>query len=70
MLLGAILKRASDLGRLKIDDPERAAHLFIGLCQNRLLKARLCSYVDQPGKTAIDRNVVMAVDMFMRAFGT
>jgi AcrR family transcriptional regulator len=68
-LLGEILKQAADLGRLKIDDPERAAHLFIGLCQNRLLKARLCNAVPEPTPEEIDAEVLPAVEVFLRAFG-
>jgi len=69
--LASFLEQAAARGELQpFDDATDAAHMFIALCQNRLLKARLCSYVDQPGKAAFDRNVAMAVDMFMRAFGT
>ncbi len=68
--LARYLEQAAARGQLQpLDDATDAAHMFIALCQNRLLKARLCSYVDQPAKATIDRNVAMAVDVFMRAFG-
>lgn len=70
VMLGAILKQASELGHLEIDDPERAAHMFIGLCQNRLLKARLCNAVPEPTPEQIDAEVLPAVEVFLRAFGS
>jgi len=69
-LLGAILKRAADSGQLKMDDPVRAAHQFIALCQNRMLKARLCNAMAAPTPDEIDREVLPAVEMFLAAYGT
>ena len=64
------LKNAADRGALKIEDPETAAHMFMALCQNRLMKMRLCNYAPEPSKTLIEREVANAVEVFMRAFGT
>lgn len=67
-LLGAILQQAVDTGQLEIDDPVRAAHQFIGLCQNRMMKARLCNALAEPTSEQIDAEVLPAVDVFLRAF--
>ncbi|MDB5455378.1 MAG: transcriptional regulator, TetR family [Caulobacter sp.] len=67
-MLGAYLERANARGLLKIDDPLRAAHQFIGLCQNRLMKARLCNAVGEPTAEEIDREVLPAVEAFLTAF--
>jgi len=67
--LGAVLQKAVDSGQLKIDDPVHAAHQFIGLCQNRLLKARLCGAMAEPTVNEIDREVLSAVKVFMAAYG-
>jgi AcrR family transcriptional regulator len=68
-LLGAFLAQASDKGLLSVDDPIRAAHQFIGLCQNRLLKARLCNFVGEPTPAEIDSEVESAVNVFLAAYG-
>jgi AcrR family transcriptional regulator len=68
--LGAVLQKAIDGGQLKIDDPVHAARQFIGLCQNHMLKARLCNAMAEPTPEEIDREVLPAVDMFLAAYGT
>jgi AcrR family transcriptional regulator len=68
--LTGYLKDASQRGALNIDDPETAAHMFIALCQNRLMKMRLCSYAPEPSKKLIESEVSKAVAVFLRAFGT
>jgi len=68
-LLGATLQKAVDSGQLKIDDPVHAAQQFIGLCQNRLLKARLCNAMAEPTPEEIDREVLPAVRVFLAAYG-
>ena len=67
-MLGDYLARANAKGLLKIEDPIRAAHQFIGLCQNHLMKARLCNAVGEPTPEEIDREVEPAVEAFLRAF--
>jgi AcrR family transcriptional regulator len=69
-LLGGILERAADRGQLKVSDPVHAAHQFIGLCQNRLMKARLCNAVPEPTPEEIDHEVLPAVEVFLAAFGS
>ena len=69
-LLGASLQRAIDAGQLKLDDPVHAAQQFVGLCQNRMLKARLCNAMAAPTPEEIDREVLPAVNMFLAAYGT
>jgi len=68
-LLGATLQKAVDSGQLEIDDPVHAAQQFIGLCQNRLLKARLCNAMAEPTPEEIDREVLPAVRVFLAAYG-
>ena len=68
-LLGATLQKAVDSGQLEIDDPVHAAQQFIGLCQNRLLKARLCNAMAEPTPEEIDREVLPAVKVFLAAYG-
>ena len=45
-----------------------AAHQFIGLCQNRLMKARLCNAVPELTAAEIESEVTAAVATFLRAF--
>jgi AcrR family transcriptional regulator len=67
--LAAHLERAARDGQLQLDDPMSAAHQFIGLCQNRLMKARLCNAISELTSTEIDAEVAAAVTTFLRAFG-
>jgi AcrR family transcriptional regulator len=67
--LAGMLRQAADRGDLVLDDPLAAAFQFMGLCQNRMLKARLCNVIPQPTEAEIDRDVSAAVDMFMAVFG-
>ncbi len=69
-MLGAILQTAVDRRQLKIADPVHAAHQFIGLCQNRMFKARLCNAMAEPTAEAIDGEVLPAVNVFLAAYGT
>ncbi len=68
--LAEFLEQAAARGELSLDNPEDAAHMFVALCQNRALKARLCNAVAPLTKADIESNVAKAVDVFMRAFGT
>jgi AcrR family transcriptional regulator len=67
--LADFIGRAAAAGRLRPCDPALAAHQFIGLCQNRLLKARLCNVALEPTEAEIDAEVAAAVATFMAAFG-
>jgi AcrR family transcriptional regulator len=67
-LLGAYLYEARRKGLLTLSDPIHAAHQFIGLCQNRLMKARLCNAISEPTPTEIDREVAAAVNVFLAAY--
>ena len=69
-ILVDFLSRAKAEGRIDAEDPLAAAHQFIGLCQNRLLKARLVNYVGEPTPTEVDAEVSSAVATFLAAFGT
>jgi AcrR family transcriptional regulator len=68
--LGALLQKGVDSGQLQIEDPVHAAQQFIGLCQNHLLKARLCGAMAEPTPEEIDREVLPAVKVFLAAYGT
>ena len=68
-LLGAILQEAVARKQLELTDPVHAAHQFIGLCQNRMLKARLCNAMAEPTPEEIDLEVSSAVDVFLAAYG-
>ncbi len=68
-LLGGFLARMQLEGRIQVQDPIAAAHLFIGLCQNRMLKARLVNYIGEPTPEEVDAEVAIAVGAFMGAFG-
>ena len=68
-IVGDFMARMTAEGRLTADDPLSAAHQFIGLCQNRLLKARLVNYVGEPSPEEVDAEVAAAVATFLAAFG-
>ncbi len=68
-LLGGFLARMKLEGRIDVTDPIAAGHQFIGLCQNRMLKARLVNYIGQPTPDEVDTEVEAAVSTFMAAFG-
>jgi AcrR family transcriptional regulator len=68
-LLGGFLARMKLEGRIDVADPIAAGHQFIGLCQNRMLKARLVNYIGQPTPDEVDAEVEAAVSTFMAAFG-
>jgi AcrR family transcriptional regulator len=57
-------------GRLKLDDPLTAAHHFLGLCQNRYFKARMCNAIPPLTQAQIAAEAKSAVDTFLLAFGT
>ena len=66
--LAGHLERWSREGRLKRVDPVSAAHQFIGLCQNRLLKALLCNAAPELSADEIEAEVDAAVATFLAAF--
>jgi AcrR family transcriptional regulator len=67
--LAGHIERWAREGRLSLADPVGAAHQFIGLCQNRLFKARLCNAVPELSAEGIDAEVGAAVATFLAAFG-
>ena len=68
-ILGDFLARKQAEGLFVGADPHAAAHLFIGLCQNRLLKMRLVNYVGEPTADEVAAEVAPAVETFVAAFG-
>lgn len=56
-------------GLLKPGDPLRAAHHFLGLCNDRHSKARLCAFEPAPDADTIEQDVAEAVRVFMAAYG-
>jgi AcrR family transcriptional regulator len=69
MRLAGHLERWASNGQLDLVDPVGAAHQFIGLCQNRLFKARLCNAVPELSVEGIETEVAAAVATFLAAFG-
>jgi len=67
--LADFIARSADEGRLRPCDSLAAAHQFVGLCQNRLLKARLCNAAPEPTEAEIATEVAAAVETFMAAYG-
>lgn len=67
--LADFIGRAVEEGRLRPCDPLAAAYQFIGLCQNRWLKARLCNAAPEPTEQEIAAEVDAAAETFMAAFG-
>lgn len=67
-LLADFLEQAQAKGQLRLPDPLLAANQFLGLCQNRMIKARLCNYMPEPTPDEIDIEVRAAVDTFLAAF--
>jgi AcrR family transcriptional regulator len=67
--LAEFIAKSAQEGRLRPCDPDVAAKQFIGLCQNRLLKARLCNAIPEPCDAEIESEVASAVETFMAAYG-
>jgi AcrR family transcriptional regulator len=68
--LSGVLSDWAGKGLLDLPDPVMAAHQFLGLCQNRLLKARLTNHQPELTEAEIAGEVAAATDTFLRAFGT
>ncbi|MBS0334399.1 MAG: TetR/AcrR family transcriptional regulator [Proteobacteria bacterium] len=56
-------------GHLDLDDPLDAAHMFLGLSQNRYFKARLCNAIPELTEKQIEDEARLAAKTFLRAFG-
>ena len=63
------LSREMDAGRLRPADPEVAAHQFVGLCQHRLFKARLCNAASEPTDCEVEQEAARATTTFLAAYG-
>lgn len=59
-------------GHLDLDgqDPQEAAHQFLGLVQNRYFKARLCNAIPELTDKQVADEAALATRTFLRAFGT
>jgi AcrR family transcriptional regulator len=68
--LAAMLSEWAEKNLLDLPNAVTAAHQFLGLCQNRLLKARLTNYQPELSEEEIVGEVSEAVETFLRAFGT
>jgi AcrR family transcriptional regulator len=64
------LQHWRDAGKLNIKDTLTAAHHFLGLCQNRYFKARLCNAMPELTPDQIEAEIAAAVETFLLAFGT
>ena len=67
--LAEFIARAARDGRLRSCDAMAAAFQFSGLCQIRLLKARLCNVLPEPTAAEMEAEAAAAVDTFMAAYG-
>ncbi len=58
-------------GDLDLDgqDPQEAAHQFLGLVQNRYFKARLCNAIPELTDKQVEDEAALATRTFLRAFG-
>ena len=67
--IGAFLEREVAEGRLRMDDPGRAAWLFGGMI---LFKNNMRLLIGAPpeAESEIEKNVTEAVDVFLAAYGT
>jgi AcrR family transcriptional regulator len=64
-----LLSSMAALGHLQLDDdPLDAAHLFLGLVQNRYFKARLCNAIPELSEKQIEDEAALASRTFLRAF--
>jgi AcrR family transcriptional regulator len=67
--LAGFLSVAEKDGEFTFKDTLQAAYQFIGLFQNRYLKARYVNYLPQPTEADVKQEVEVAVDTFYKAFG-
>jgi AcrR family transcriptional regulator len=67
-LLAGMLTEAKDKGQLAFEDAEATAHQFLALCQNRMLKARLCAAMAEPSEKEITIETDRAVKVFLAAY--
>lgn len=67
-MFAELLTRECEKGRLRIDDIELAAHQFISMCQNKLLKARLCGALPEPSQEEVAHMVESAITVFLKAY--
>jgi AcrR family transcriptional regulator len=61
------LRRWSDAGALRIDDPRGAAVAFVALCQGDLVVRTRLGVLERPGEEQIRETVGRAVAIFVRA---
>jgi AcrR family transcriptional regulator len=64
-----LLAEMAAAGHLDLEDPQEAAHQFLGLVQNRYFKARLCNAIPELTQTQIEDEAALATRTFLRAFG-
>lgn len=69
-LLADFLGRMAKDGRLRMADTALAAHQFMALCTNRMMKARLCNYIAEPTAAEIEAEATGAVATFLAAYAT
>lgn len=67
--LANYLDRQVNMGRLSIEDTQRAAFQFIDLCLARPLKQMLFCVIETPDPAEMERAIDSAIAMFMAAYG-
>jgi AcrR family transcriptional regulator len=68
--LRGYLQQAAVDGKLKMDDPARAAVIFVAMVQAPFQLQQLCGLVDDVPMKAIERSVRVSVALFLNAFET
>ncbi|HZU50794.1 MAG TPA: TetR/AcrR family transcriptional regulator [Sphingomicrobium sp.] len=66
--LAQLFEQAGASNKLKIDDPQIAAHHFMALCQAGVYRRRLFNVGGKPSAKNIRTDIEAAVRTFMRAF--
>ena len=67
--LSGFLRRASQAGRLHVEDPESAAEQFLALVLKMVHMRRTLRLIEMPSEAEIARVVDGAVWLFMRGYG-
>ncbi len=70
LLLRSLLEGFAAKGHCVIDDPDMATYQFSELCLAKFFRQRLFGYqADVPPQDEVDRVILAAVDVFMKAYG-
>ena len=68
--LADLLRQQARMGRLTVPDPEAAAHMFLNMCQGKLVKGLMLGTSTTPTPAEIEACVDEAVRVFLAGYGT